>query len=1006
MPISISECIVLCKAKLHESSGHEDLVRTLLSLLLADYEGPATFPLSMDLQALVALAYILREDENLVCNLLASNREILLSTSQEQPDQPTASENASSDSAERIARQDSVDNVFEESMRVNAVKTKESGRFEVIRDQLSLTNTLFADLRIARTIKKRLDNVDISFICTNAFLGSESRNKYFLEHGMSFVIKGNSQGAVGEPWEYKALKLKCNMIKGVPEGSGPRSRKKLTCDEIAFEYQYPSYGIILLYERSPESSHSHMSQSVPERLGFALKQEIKRMADNGSTLKQIKDELGGDDDKVLRRIGRAATTQGASHGSHNSGDDLNKRLKDFAQKLLGEVPDDIYFRAIKYRDATEVPHSVMTCKSWLKNAQLDTHCEDLTWIDLTGPGSSVKVIVYCARQAYGPFKSKRIKPIGIGTIDSDRLISIETFIRFLLGELATEAGFDYIKVRENGEIYFNFPNLRNFIADGQPGIDSMVLRLFGELVVRVSCYFHIFQDLERHLKGLHVDYEVTSFMEGCIRHLSIMQNVAEFMYCWEVIQCQIDKFSEDKTGHWGRLVKVSDKPLTHKSVGDLVIEYFSKNFILCPDRNRWSRALIDENNTSGRIDRSTVCEAMISKIKRMLKLLEKPSSQAHLEKLLAEKVFPKMFHDMKDIEDENIFEIPPKWWDRGNLLAEQISQFHVQILGKPLQLHHSRRYAYCYSSGLLCNLPDEDCTMKMYWEPYPTHHNQQYAQSTNHCMVFFDRTSEFHLKINSFCIITGELTPTGKIGKDWFKTAHCTCRERIDRQSEPCSHILAVYLKMCDFPEMKEMYKVTSGDDNYFKMVQQQTAVELGRDRDGYRYPNGIFNGREFISNYLVYQNGLDDKNTTPEKVQQLALLKSSYVDSMAMLNSLIGTRIVDGKSTLFWLERSAYPSLECTRLIVRLPEKGFREKVLNKHGTIIPPKKEDRENAMKRVKWSTSFLTHSTPMQEMTDFKRRKLTKKNRGLESSIDTLMTMSKKLFDSQPPKRRQK
>ena len=77
---------MLCKAKLHESSGHEDLVRTLLSLLLADYQGPATSPLSMDLQALVALAYILREDENLVCNLLASNREILLSTSQEQPD--------------------------------------------------------------------------------------------------------------------------------------------------------------------------------------------------------------------------------------------------------------------------------------------------------------------------------------------------------------------------------------------------------------------------------------------------------------------------------------------------------------------------------------------------------------------------------------------------------------------------------------------------------------------------------------------------------------------------------------------------------------------------------------------------------------------------------------------------------------------------------------------------------------------------------------------------------
>ena len=124
------------------------------------------------------------------------------------------------------------------------------------------------------------------------------------------------------------------------------------------------------------------------------------------------------------------------------------------------------------------------------------------------------------------------------------------------------------------------------------------------------------------------------------------------------------------------------------------------------------------------------------------------------------------------------------------------------------------------------------------------------------------------------------------------------------------------------------------------------------------------------------------------------------------MLNSLIGTRIVDGKSTLFWLEHSAYPSLECTRLIVRLPEKGFGEKVLNKHGTIIPPKTEDRENAIKRVKWSTSFLTHSTPMQEMTDFKRRKLTEKKRGLESSIDTLMTMSKKLFDSQPPKRRQK
>ena len=57
-------------------------------------------------------------------------------------------------------------------------------------------------------------------------------------------------------------------------------------------------------------------------------------------------------------------------------------------------------------------------------------------------------------------------------------------------------------------------------------------------------------------------------------------------------------------------------------------------------------------------DRSTVCKAMISKIKRMLKILEALESQAHSEKLLAEKVFAEMFRDMKDIEGGCLFDIP------------------------------------------------------------------------------------------------------------------------------------------------------------------------------------------------------------------------------------------------------------------------------------------------------------------------------------------------------------
>ena len=458
-------------------------------------------------------------------------------------------------------------------------------------------------------------------------------------------------------------------------------------------------------------------------------------------------------------------------------------------------------------------------------------------------------------------------------------------------------------------------------------------------------------------------------MEAILKMLSQTTCLGEFFYLWSVCRTTLLNLSRfDDGSEW--------------KAGEALVKYFEDKYIKCVDSNHWCRALLDENCSSRRVDRSTVCESFIRSIKRVLVQLGDPQTQSHVEKLLTEKVFSQLWINYQD--PELLRAISGDQWDRANVLINLCADFHSNEFDEAMSLRPARRYTYALFAGFIYAMPSDHVPMKINWD---------YSGNTD-CMVNFIDTNEFHLRTQGFVIITGPELVEGRMAQDWYNEAHCTCREFIDNCDTPCVHILAIYIKLCRCKNQTEMAKITSGPANFRALIDKQVNIELSRAKGGYRYPAEVSYGGEFVSNYLL---SISLRSKKPlESSKRLELIRS------AKQNADIVIKEIMVKSGTQWAPRTKSSCPYTTMLLRNMTSDCFRKRILNYKKTPLPALHVNSSVLGKKHRIEADFPGQHAP-NPISKLKRQKLSDKRQGAQIAIEAIKESAAKKFDLQRAKR---
>jgi hypothetical protein len=501
-----------------------------------------------------------------------------------------------------------------------------------------------------------------------------------------------------------------------------------------------------------------------------------------------------------------------------NGQDHNKFLKKFEASVQANLPpgEKISLDSIQYSRSGDSCMTV-TFASWLDNLNLPNHYIDTTHVKIGN--QRIKLCVYCASEA----DNSVVRPIAIGTMPEESIDTLRTFLDHVIGKVALSLGRDFAAPAPTGEAgerrgRFFLPNLKCFVADGIVGMNALVLELFGHGVVRVSCYFHVFKSTRRWLKSQCFDQKVIAFIETVIHQLASQTNVAEFFTVWD-FQCdEMEKMAK------GTGLDRSDISLwTNIS---RFITYFQKTHIQDMDGNRWCRAMIDPNSDAAKISRSTVCESFIRAIKADIREAGALRDIMALESVLAKTVAFATWDKARRREPPVVLE---EHVNQGHVLLELVACRVVKATGKPLCLHPRRRYAYRLCAGHFYEIPDEPSVCKAGWKETRNVRGGPVVP-----VVFMTDYEDLSLKLNGFVIISGEVDSTGQIGRFWYRTARCTCREMIGRCGLPCCHIWALYLGLCKDidPAIKLLIK---REESFKALVSKQMILEVKpKDKNSY----------------------------------------------------------------------------------------------------------------------------------------------------------------------------
>ena len=850
--------------------------------------------------------------------------------------------------------------------------------FPHVHGEVILNQELLSTLKASATIERKVKGDMIVFRMTHAFTSLASRDDFHIRHDTHYsTLKSSTYiSGSGTLHEHRTVISSCRYIKDGHEETGKRD----FCNEFIYEFFYSNFGAVLMYERVSEQQvgsrnvfsnrHSHAPGQMAPGLSKEKRALVRRLAAEGEPSQTIIKSFGVSSAASKRRIQHAIRASGTHIHSRQSGQSLNILLEKVAIEVQSIAPDDqLFFRSIKYEDATLEPCVVMTCKSWLENSRLPIHYQDITWI-ATAKGN-ICLIVYVSRFE----KSRSIRPIAIGTIHKETCESIETFLTFIYGVLGPEAGIDWRRNDTSADkSKFNIPTMDFFVADGLSGIDSIVHRVFGDRVIRVSCYFHIFQALRRWIKACGYSEKVLGYMEATLKLLSQTQNIAQFFYLWRVCREHILK-----------LARSNDGSAPEWKDGEAIVKYFEDRFIKSVDSNRWCRALLDENCSSRRVDRSTVCESFIRAIKRILEQSGTFQSQFHVEKILTEKVFAQLWRNFR--LPVMAPSISADQWNRANLLINLCADYHSNESDETMALRPAERFAYALLAGFYYAMPADKVPMKIDWD---------YGAGSN-LIVNFRETNEFHLQTQGFVIISGPPMVLGVMPQDWYNCAHCTCQEFIDNCDKPCVHILALYLKLCRCKDQSEMAKITSGAANFQALIEKQTNIELTRPKGGYRYPSEISYGADFVSNYLIY-TALKSKKPS-ESQRRLELIRSEKIKADSVIHEII---IKNGRE---WAPRRKLPCQYTTMLLRGMTDDCFRKQVLNYKLKALPAFNSPNAGLGKKLRVEADFPGQAVNHQ-LSKLKKQKLSNKKQGAQSAVQAVRESAANVFDLQAPKRRRR
>jgi len=713
------------------------------------------------------------------------------------------------------------------------------------------------------TVNKFIKYEDDEYKVTRAFTNLEARDKYHQSKDYHYEPGKIWTRDAGTTKECMKAPFFCRFRAEAVDQKNSNGRKNCFCPSVVIEHRYTKLGITILYEGS-RSQHKHAAGLLSRGLPREDKRMIRKLVKEAQGFKDVSSALSGARgtencnatiEERHRQIQEYFTKVGGSSGSHESGVKLDKLLCDLRVGVQAKIKERVFMESIKYPGGAEVPGILYSCDSWIEHLNNKIWFLDATWVKHSNH-KNTKIIALKSIDADG-----RIKPIAFCTAHEECILTIQTFLDYLLTEIAPKAGIE-VPTGVDGKCQFNLPDLMYFLADGIAGMDSLVQRLFGSAVVRISCYFHVVKALKKWLKKLGFSVEVQGYMLTVMRELSVCENVPSFFAKWSLYRGTIEAKVKDEAATWAKAKEI--------------ITHVEKQLIHDEDNNRWARALIgDQYAELHKLVRTTVSESFMSSLKRELKKYGDTISRSHLELRLTEVVFP-VIHANYSVEKTR--SISPSKWNYAQLLVELIKKrYEGQAFPTP-----SEKYTFHYNSGKIYACISKSDPPTIQW----TYVGVSEDSSNITPRVVFGNMTDFVLQSLGFCIITGSMK-NGVMPRDWYKKAKCTCLEFLESGYMPCVHILVIYLLVCTQQEFAEVKKLICEGRNIQKFFNDHIRAELKKSDDCYKYPNCSGRGYEFVhSMCLVEAQQRDQKAKTLDNSHAENLLgQRAAANTMTLLD-------------------------------------------------------------------------------------------------------------------------
>ena len=679
-----------------------------------------------------------------------------------------------------------------------------------------------------RTIMKKCNGQNVKLDCTQVFVNIEARDAFLLKRGYSFGITSrNDNKSYISRWLYCRYRSPLNL----------EDVKHELCRAPAYEMLLND-GLVLFFE-AQNKEHSHAVNVPPRGLSKELKRAIHKDSQNIYSSRDILLKIRSSGIPVPfsdRQILNEARKNTLLSERIVTGEDKGKLLS----KWLAELNDDqLIARCITYR-VDQGPCVIFTCKDWMSHLfNLDTWFFDGSFVKTKD--SDVHVLTLVGRNAHG-----RIIPLVFATSYDESILTIRIFFQVIFDELAKAAGF--CPRREDN--HYIFPNLRQIMADGIPGLSSLIDELFGPGVERLSCFFHTLQSLTRWMTAEKIPDCAQQYVRDAMQYFSLAENLPQFLIFWADFSTLMLHKSEEGQ-EWSRLPDI--------------LKHMERTLILNSDTNHWCRALHEKGLEMSRAARSTVSESFNASFKRLLTLL--PESKITLERELLQKILPQLIVRYRK-EPYPKHEISRELWEQAVLLR-------FLVLQRPLRISDNGIFCYHFLAGFFHDLPNKDSQTRLTWK---TDKNDWSPK------VEFRNCAALRLPLKGFCVI--RCSENLSVPRSYLK-ARCTCRQYLDNAHVCCVHILTLHLLLCPAPAQEDMNRFAAGDDRLRQLILEQKQRELSLSPQQL-FPNNIGYGREFVHHILTEQaHKIDREREAAEHYLKQTLRGDAYVVSELECSSI-----------------------------------------------------------------------------------------------------------------------